>query len=78
MESSNRQKSSGSKKRIQEFSCAVGLGSSLVTAVAWVMVVAWVASLVGELPHAVGAAKRKKKKENRDEGPIWRCKWRLG
>ena len=41
---------------------SVGQGSSLVTAVALVTVVAQVGSLAWELPHAIGVAKKKKKK----------------
>ena len=49
------------KKGEEEFPCgAVGLGSSVVTAVAQVTTVAQVWSLARELPHAMGKAKKKK------------------
>ena len=34
-------------------------GSGGVAAAAWVAAVAWLQSLAGEIPHAVGAAKKK-------------------
>ena len=40
------------------------LGSNVVTGAVWVAIVAWVWSLAQELPHAMGAAKKKKKKKN--------------
>ena len=42
-------------------------GSSIVTAVVWVTVVAQVQSLAQELPHAVDMAKKKKERERERE-----------
>jgi len=54
------------KKEIKEFSCdAVGKGSGVVTAPAWVATVVWVWSLIQELPHATGTAKKEKKIQNK-------------
>ena len=39
---------------------AVGEGSNIVTAAAQVAAVVWVQSLARELPHAAGAARKKK------------------
>ena len=41
----------------------VSEGSGIVTAAAWVTVVAQEQSLAQELPHVTGAAKKKKKKK---------------
>ena len=44
-----------------EFPCgAVGEGSNIVTAAAQVAAMVWVQSLARELPHAAGAARKKK------------------
>ena len=40
-----------------------GKGFGIVTAVAWATAVAWVQSLVPELPYAVGMAKQKQKQK---------------
>ena len=57
------------RKQTEEFPCgSVGQGSGVVTAVSWVRSLAW------ELPHAVGAAKRgkkKKKRKQREAGRDW-------
>ena len=42
-----------------------GYGSSVVTAAARLTAMAWVQSLVQELPHALGAAKKKKEKKDK-------------
>ena len=48
------------KTHYQEFPCdSAGEGSSVVIAVAWATTVAWVLSLAQELPHAMGASKKK-------------------
>ena len=50
---------------VLEFPCgAAGEGSGVVSAAVWVAAVAQVQSLVRELPHAVGAAKKEKKKND--------------
>ena len=41
---------------------AVDSGSGVVTAVVWITAVARVQSLTQELPHAVGIAKKRRKK----------------
>ena len=53
------------KANWEEVPCGAGAwGSSVVTAVAWVTAAVWVQSLARELPHAMGAEEKKKKKAN--------------
>ena len=50
------------QKSPQEFPHgATGYGSGIVIAVVWVAAVTWVQSLAPKLPHAMDAAKKKKK-----------------
>ena len=50
--------------KVQELPGGLVVGLGIVTAVAWVTAVACVLSLAREHPHAVGTAKKKKKKSN--------------
>ena len=38
--------------------------------VVWVAAVAWIQSVAGEVPHAMGAAKKKREREREKERPL--------